>query len=178
MNKHLKVGIATGLTFGLAMATYGYFSTGTLTSVLINALGGVLFGATMAFFNSRGERRLKARGIEATDLNPVQLRKLLYPGTPQEAMEAARLALSSLRKVKKVTEAATPPQLKAKTGITFESFGEVISVELTPTTEGTIVDVSSKPRISSTQMDMGKGVENVETVVNFLIGRGATRRAA
>jgi len=178
MNKNLRIGIQTGVSFGLAMGLLGYFRTGKLAPAIINAIGGVFFGAVMAWLSSRGERRLKAKGIDVPDLNPVQVRTVIYPGDPQKAIEATKDAFQLIRKLKDVKETANPPSLKTKTGFTFESFGENITVEFSPSPAGTEIRVASKPRISTTRMDMGKGVENVETIVRSLMERGATRRVA
>jgi hypothetical protein len=178
VNKNLRVGIQTGVSFGLAMGLLAIFRTGRLAPALINAASGIFFGATMAWFSSRGERRLKAKGIDAADLSPVQSRTVSYPGHLQEAIDATRQALQLVRKIKVVKATSNPPSLDAKTGFTFDSFGENIVAEFSPSPTGTEVRVSSKPRISTTEMDMGKGVENVETIVRFLEERGATRRVA
>ena len=175
MNKSLKIGIQTGASFGLAMGVLGYFRTGRVVPAIINAVSGIIFGATMAWLSSRGERRLKARGIDVPDLNPIQVRRVIYPGGPRDAIEATKQAFQLIRKIKDVTETTHPPSLKTKTGFTFESFGESITAEFSLVSTGTEIRVASKPRISTTQMDMGKGVENVETIVRSLMERGATR---
>lgn len=178
MNKNLRIGIQTGFSFGLAMGVFAYFRTGKVAPTLVNFAGGIFFGAGMAWFSSRGERKLKAKGIDAPDLDPVQFRTVNYPGRLQEAMEVTRQAFELVRKIKPMTEATNPPSLKAKTGFTFESFGEDICAEFSPSQDGTVIRISSKPRLSTTTMDMGKGVENVETIVRSLEERGAARRVA
>jgi hypothetical protein len=178
MNRSLRIGLQTGASFGVAMAVFAYFRTGRIAPALINAAGGIIFGAVMAWFSSRGKRRLRAKGIEAINLEPEQLRRVIYPGPAREACEATKEALKLVRKIESVKEAPTSLSLRAKTGFTFESFGENIVAEFSPTTAGTIIEISSKPRIFGTEMDMGRGVENVETIVKCLVARGASRRVA
>ncbi|WP_008313319.1 DUF1499 domain-containing protein [Leptolyngbya sp. PCC 6406] len=176
MNKHLRIGVQAGVSFGIIMTVFGYFQTGSLATVPIYAATGVFFGAMVTWFSSSGERRLKTKGITATDLSPIQVRTIDYPGTPREAVALTKQALRKLRKLKDVTETSSPLSLQAKTGLTFESFGEKIVVHFSLSSIGTRIQVSSKPRISTTRMDMGRGVENVETIVRHLLKRGATRR--
>ena len=60
----------------------------------------------------------------------------------------------------------------------MDCFGETVVARFALANSGTTIEISSKPRIYGTEMDMGKGVENVEVVVQYLLERGGTRRVA
>ena len=162
MNKHLRTFMRTGVSFGAAMSVYFYLQRRQLIAAAIGVLTGVPFGAWMAYLQWRGEKRLLARGFEVADMSPIQERQIMYPAGMNAALEAARSALGAVRKMRDITVDAEKGKIVARTGMSWQSFGENICVRVNACPAGCIVDIRSEPRLSSTQGDSGKGVENVE----------------
>ena len=59
-------------------------------------------------------------------------------------------------------------QLDAKTGTTFWSWREAISVRVTGDGPDTTVHISSRPRLSTTVTNNGKAAENVRLFFQYL----------
>jgi hypothetical protein len=93
---------------------------------------------------------------------------------PDKALLAARNALLAVPKIKDV--ATTGRSIKAKTRVTFRTFGENIAITAVPSgTDSAELTIQSKPRFSGTTIDYGKSYENVERIVSDL-ARGQTVR--
>ena len=60
-------------------------------------------------------------------------------------------------------------QITAAAGMTWQSFGERISVDISPAAMGSSVRISSRPKVASNTMDGGKGFENVELFAKALL---------
>jgi hypothetical protein len=152
---------STAVPFGLAMAIprFGHFPI--LYSVAIATVTGALFGGAMVWMQQRAERRLQDQGIDPSDLSPVQERSEEIDGDLESVYSASRRALQALRKVRLVKDNPVTGELDAKTGMTFNSFGESISVRITGDGPQTTVHISSRPRLSTTTVDGGKAAENI-----------------
>ncbi len=91
--------------------------------------------------------------------------------------QAFDLCLSSVRAVRKgkIRGKDRPlGRIDLKAGMTWKTWGEVISFDLRRMDENrTRVEVSSGPALRTTLVDYGKNLENVERIMGFL-----TRRAA
>jgi hypothetical protein len=178
INEHLKKSLLAGLVAGGPLAAYGYFGGAKPISLLIGGGIACATGMFVGWFAFRAELKRRARGFQTDNHGPEQTRIVHYAGSCAEAVDDARRALAAVRKVKNVAETSSPITITARTGTTFESFGEKIVLKFTPTGTGTNIEISSKPRIWTTLEDWGKGIENVETVVQYLVTRGARRRVA
>ncbi len=56
----------------------------------------------------------------------------------------------------------------ARIGMTWKSFGERVTVRVSPDGAGSKINIASVPLLPTTMVDGGKGVENVETVLKEL----------
>ena len=172
MNRHLRVALQMGVPFGLFMGMYQYSQHHNMAAFLIGLSGGVFFGSAMAWYQARAERRLQRLGLSAADMKPVQARSIAVPLDVDAALQKAAQALSSVRKLKSRSVDVTSGKITAKTGMTWQSLGERLTVEVVPSESGSLVHISSQPRVATTTMDGGKGRENVE-----LFERSLTREA-
>ncbi len=86
--------------------------------------------------------------------------------------QAFDLCISSVNAVKKGKirmEDRPQGRIEARAGLTWTSWGEVISFDLRRIDEDrTRVEVSSKPVLRTTLVDLGKNLENVEKIAGSL----------
>jgi hypothetical protein len=159
---HGRVFIRTGVSFGTAMGVMQLIQGRVLFALLVAPTAGVLFGGSMAFMSHRAERRLVKLGFKTDSMDPIQRRAWHTDQPVDAAFSACNVALGEIRKLLDVQPNSSAQRIEAKTGVTWQSFGELIVVELEEDAGGTIVRVQSEPRWKSTVADSGKGVENVE----------------
>ena len=81
-------------------------------------------------------------------------------------------SLGSLEKCKIQNEDRSTGQLVARTGMTWRTWGDVISFEIRRSNgDGIHIDVSSRPAVGTTLVDFGQNLENVEKIAGFLNAR-------
>jgi hypothetical protein len=140
-----------------------------LLAVGAGTASGAIGGISIAWLNGRGARRLARQGIVATNLAPIQERQIDVALSQTAAIDASVRALLRIPKLRIVSEDEATGQINARVGATFESFGEIVTVVLIPVGVGTTrVTIRSEPRVSTTSVDYGKAVQNVETFVRLL----------
>jgi hypothetical protein len=154
--------VRAGTPFGIAMGVGYYVRHRQPIAIVGGLIAGLLFGIAMAFHQRRGERRLQKLGLDAEDMKPAQERTISLPVDANAAMEKAKRALLAIRKIQSDSIRANGSQITATAGVTWQSFGERISVDIVPTAAGSSVRINSRPKLATTTMDSGKGRENVE----------------
>jgi hypothetical protein len=160
--------LATAVPFAVAMVVFRIGHMPIAYAVSVGVVLGSLFGGASVWMQKRAEHRLEAQGIDPGDLAPVQERSEEIPGDLASVYQASRNALLKLRKLRLVKDDPVTGQLDAKTGSTFWSWGETISVRVTGDGPDTTVHISSRPRLSTTVTDSGKAVENVGLFFRYL----------
>lgn len=176
MSYFFRVFLITGLAYGLLVGGADAL-LGVPLPLYRYVVGGVIFGLLMGawftWYVGRHRRRLEARGIDAKDLRPRQTREFTMAMPPAQALDACRRAVESLPKVRVRQVDAEAGTLVARTGMTMRSFGERVTIQISPAGEGSLVRLSSEPRVMFTLIDYGKGVENVESIrLSLVSGTG------
>lgn len=136
---------------------------------MTSVISGLLFGGFVLWNSDRHMRRLTAEGVDPGNMEPIQSSSIEVKGDLASVYEACRRSLMKLKKLRITSENPTTGQLSAKVGCTWRSFGETISVSITGDGPDATVHIESKPRLSTTQADWGKGVENVALFKRYLV---------
>jgi hypothetical protein len=165
---HRRVFWRAAVAFGTAMAVPGLIKGQYALAAASAIVGGAIAGGLLAWLNSRGEARLNREGIVATNMDPVQVREVDIDCPVAPAFDASVRALQRIPKLKVVREDPLTHEIDAKVGATFWSFGERVTVRLAGRGDTTRVSVRSQPRLSTTTVDYGKAVQNVELFARFL----------
>jgi hypothetical protein len=168
VGKQSRTALRAGVPFGIAMGAIYYAQHRQVVALLGGTIAGLLFGITMAYLQNRGEKRLQRSGLPVEDMTPVQERTISLGFDQELALQKAKEALLAIRKVRPGSIKMRADQISASTGITWQSFGERISVNVQATEAGALVHITSRPRLASTVMDSGKGCENVELFAGAL----------
>lgn len=168
MKKFALAVVRAGAPFGIVMGVSYYVQHRQPIAIVGGLLAGLLFGIAMALYQRRGERRLQKLGLNAEDMKPAQERTISLTVDANAAMERAKSTLMVIRKIQSDTIKANGSQITATAGITWQSFGERIFVEILPTAAGSSVRIISRPKVATTTMDRGKGLENVELFAKAL----------
>jgi hypothetical protein len=168
VNKFTQTAIRTGVPFGVAMGVFYYVQHRQPLAIVGGLVAGLLFGIAMAVYQRRGEKRFQKLGLNAGDMSPVQERTISLPVDAGTAVENAKITLLSIRKIRSNSIRTDGSQVTASTGVTWQSFGENITLDIVPTATGSSVRITSRPIVATTTTDRGKGQENVELFVKAL----------
>lgn len=169
MNTYLKIGISTGLPFGAIMASVYYFSArGDISvAVALGGIAGIFFGFFMAgAFGAIGY--LSGEKVAYGKTNWSQVMELGIEW--EKAQHLCRQSLETLKKSYKIDpRTSSSTQIVAITGMTWRSFGEIISLKISRLPNSLIrLDISSKPKFSATTVDWGVNRRNIEAIARFM----------
>ena len=167
-----KISLPLGLvTFGLLTFLYT-LDRGLPHSARMAASTSVAVGASFGFFMTVSLGIANALGCRRVGAGPFQgprAHRVLDVGLGLVAAAAA--AVRAIEAVGGKIEVMDPESglLRARTGLSWKSFGENLRVNLREVRLGaTTIDISSRPRWKSTVVDYGKGFQNVERISRFL----------
>jgi hypothetical protein len=169
---YLKLFLATGIPFGTLAGLFYTVLYGLPFGSVAGLLAGVFFGGLMSLIlgslHIRSVGRVQSeRAGGALGVHHVRSIELALPY--DEAFDLCIESLRSIRKCRIQEEDRLRGKIVARTGITWKTWGDVITFELRRI-EGnrTLVTVSSRPVVRTTLVDYGKNLENVERICSFL----------
>lgn len=167
MSKYLEIWVKSGCCYGVAMSVFYMAQQRNIASgALSGLLAGVLFGGATAALTVVSDKWLRKKGIEqhSASVNQTKSLKIFLPSSAVEPF--VKTALLSLPKV--TFKGFEDNTFHAKTGSTWKSFGEDISISLYSEDSHTVVHVSSQPKIKTTIADYGKNFENVHAICSHI----------
>lgn len=180
MKRFLKLFLATGIPFGLFWGIWMYHAVWSKKGiplnvcVLVSILAGLLFGLFMAIFFRLSENyALKKMGKNLSAISVKQIKEFTLTISQSDALKKAKEKLPLLKaKVKSFDE--ENGIIIAKTGMSWKSFGEILSITVKKDDENqTRIRIESRPTLSTTMVDYGKNLENVEKLYNLMtVGKG------
>jgi hypothetical protein len=140
-----------------------------VSTVIVGLLYGSFFGIVMMLISVWNEKRLNSLGFTTTNMNPIQQRELYIDQPVPEATELCREALLTIPKLRILSVDIASGFISAKVGMTWFSWGELVSVKLLSHSNGSFAYIRSAPKLRFNIIDSGKGVENVEIFVLALV---------
>ena len=170
MTKYLRFFAFFGVPFSLLLALP--YSPSSRPSFLNVVVEGLLFTAFVAIVDAwmtlGARRRLAAKGIAVSSMNPRQEQYLQISTSPSIALQACVRAVRKMPNVKLVAIDSENGSLKAETYISWRSLGERMVVEVRSDGGGSRIRVTSVPIWPMTFLDGGKGAENVGQLLREL----------
>jgi hypothetical protein len=168
--KYIRIFFLTALFFGVWMGIVYSFQFGNVYIALTSAsIAGIVFGFIMAAFSYFSDQNLKKKGIDTSNTKPRQSRKISVDRTINEVIPICEKAILSLNKAVIKEKNLQNGTLRAKTKMTWKSFGEIIKISTQSLGDNeTLIEIKSSPFIPTTVFDYGRGLENVETIVSYI----------
>ena len=172
MKTYLILFLAMGIPAGIFGGVFGSFQYGIPSGLAAGVAAGLFLGGFMSlilgFVHRQSVKRTSfAESEDAMSVHHVRNVELRLPYD-----KAFDLCIESLRLIKKCkirNEDRSQGKLVAKAGMTWKTYGDVISFGVRKIgNDRTQVEVSSRPAVRTTLVDYGKNLENVEIVVGFL----------
>lgn len=180
MPKYLKIFLFAGIPFGLIMGLFFgvlFYSDvknetsflGVILLIIFSGLiMGILFGISMSvsfwileYFMGKEIREKypdKKQGVVQTE---VIILDYSLEEKYKKSLEALKLIKASITNQDK-----NLGKIKAKTGFSLKSYGEIIEVNINPKNKE--ISISSKPYLPTTFLDYGKNLENVQKIREYL----------
>lgn len=173
MYRNLKIFLAGGIPFGIFTAILFSYRYGIKIGLSGGIISGLIFGFLMfiilGFLHSRAVEKI-AGNISEESMGTYQVQKteLQLPYDKTFALCIESLNLISRCRVQE--EDRSHGKIVARSSVNWKTWGDTISFEITGISdEKTAVKVSSRPTARSTIVDYGKNLENVKTIISFLI---------
>lgn len=168
--KYIRIFFLSALFFGVWMGiVYSFQFSNVYIALTSAAIAGIVFGIIMAAFSYFSDQKLQKKGIDTSNTSPRQSRKMSVNRTINEVMPICEQAILSLNKAVIKEKDLTTGTIKAKTKMTWKSFGEIVKISAKSLGDGeTLIEIKSSPFIPTNVIDYGKGLENVETIVSYI----------
>lgn len=167
--KLIRIFLQTSIGFGLLMMIFDFVVYGDI-NIVSNLISGIGFGIFMTgilgYWNKKSVKR-KSSADSTNDYDVKQTKEINLPVPYDKAFELCIESVNQLKKPKIKEKNYSGGVITAKTGITWDTFGDTVSFKLTETKDYTHIVVSSKP-VFFQVVDYGKNLENVNNIVSFL----------
>ncbi|NJM52054.1 MAG: hypothetical protein HC846_00880 [Blastocatellia bacterium] len=162
ISRYIKFPLSFGLLMVLAcLLSVSHFSFNEILGWFV--LGAVC-GIGMQFYSDYRTRKIKPDAEEKDFVLP-QKRETFLLCSYDEAFDLCLESVSHLRKGKVKTAAKEKGFIKAKTGMNWNSWGNIIEFKLKQLTENlTEIEIFAKPIPGTTLIDNGTGLEAIETI--------------
>lgn len=174
MNRAVKIGILSGAGLGFLEGIYHAVDHGIEGFFLGFTIGGILFGGTFGLmiyiFRKLADKNNSPANKGGSGVH--QVREISLPLPENQVYDICTEAVKKLNVNKVNTELRERGILTAETGFTMKSAGERIEFILTKKEDGVLVNISSKPTLSTVLHDWGKSKENVEIITSTLLAEG------
>ncbi|HDH05347.1 MAG TPA: hypothetical protein ENH01_06495 [Nitrospirae bacterium] len=168
----LKIFCVAGIVVGLTTGLFCSFRYGMQAGVICGLVSGLVSGLVMfliiGLLHIHAVKKIAPElSEESYGIHHVRDIKLQYPYD-----RAFNLCIESLGRIKNCKirmQDRTAGQIIAKTSINWKTWGDTISLEIKRIDDTqTHVKTSSRPSMSTTIVDYGKNLENVEKILSFL----------
>jgi hypothetical protein len=172
MNIYSKLFLHGGIPFGLLMGIFSSLQNGFHSGLMTGALSGISFGVflslTLGFLHRRSVEKMPfGNSEEAMGVGHGRNVELRLPY--HEVFDLCIDSLNLIKRSKIREENRSQGKIVARGGITWKTWGDVISFSIRNTgNDGIQVEVSSRPALRWTLVDYGKNLENVERILSFL----------
>ncbi|AWB43642.1 hypothetical protein DCC85_04990 [Paenibacillus sp. CAA11] len=167
MKQKIIIFLITSITYGMLMAMLKGETGDRFPTYLL--IYGIPFGLIMTlgtgWIQHRNLKKTGNRGQEVKVKNVIQMR---VEGSREEIFE---LCLRSLGEIKRTKVKSTSPDegiIQASAGISWLTWGDVIEFQIKSAgEEHYFVQVLSRPAVSTTLIDYGKNLDNVQRILRY-----------
>ena len=165
--------LAIGISIGMIMGIIFSFQHGIRFGLVFIAIGAVfgLFGGFVslifAFLHSWTVKRMPSGNTEES-IGVHHVRNIELNLPYDMAFNLCLESLSLIKNCKVQNEDRAQGKILGKAGMTWKTFGDIISFEVSKNANNGIkVEVSSRPAVRTTLIDYGKNLENVDKIIGF-----------
>lgn len=169
MGRFFKIAAVTGVIFAVSQTLYFMRGYGFLDALVHGAIGGLFFGLFMASMLLLMTKL--AKNTQSGNPSTFHKRTISLSGDVQEILDMCIEAISSLgRKYSIKACDKENGYLKVRLGAGWKTWGDIVEFKLESAGSDRTYNVnfSSRPQVSTTVIDHGTNLENVELIGAFL----------
>ncbi len=171
-NLFFKILLLSGIPFGLLISVFSLHRE-EITDIILNAiLSGLIFGTLTSYILISLHRSLSKKVITDMPIDDYgihQTRSIKLNLSCEQAYDLSLQALKAIKKCRIKSQSPDAGEIRARTGLTWKTWGDDIIIKLTKVKKTTLIDISSRPSAKSTLVDFGKNLDNVERIRKFLL---------
>lgn len=169
MKLYGKLALFAGVPFGVLAGAFAWFAYGLRAGLVTAVVGGFSFGLLMsAVLGSLHAAALRRVGGQPGDGPAVT--RAMDVATPFDAVFLKCVHALQAEQARIQLQDIASGRIEASTPMSWRSWGENICVELSRVrADCTRVKLTSTPRLKTTLVDYGKGVQNVERISRLLV---------
>ena len=171
MKQYLKLFLAMAIPYAIFMSIFLSLFTGIFKAIVLGSISGILYGGIVTsflyFLNNWQLKKIESKTHEK--VRGVRHSKEIEVSLPYD--KAFDLCIESLKLIKRCNvekEDRSKGEIVAKTGVSWKSWGELITFKIEKNGEKVKIKVKSEPVLKTTLIDYGKNFENVEKITSFL----------
>lgn len=164
-----KLFFGTAIPFGVAVAMFRIGQLSLPYLLALGAISGALLGGAITWWANRSSHRLTVERIGPGGRQPTQERSVEVRGDVNTVHDACRRSLLKLPKLTLVKDSQVTGELDARTGASWNGFGESISVRITGDGPNATVHISTEPRLGIPAADHGHEAESVALFLRYLL---------
>jgi len=171
MNRFFKIFLISAMLTWPFTALYFYAEWGLYRGTALGFVCALIAGLTVAHIVDDFLFLRRKKETHRKRISPHQTESAILELSEQHAFDQCISAIKSIgAKIKHRDEKSG--KICAVTGITWKSFGEVITVDVVcQKDQKVLVKVNSKPVVPLTLSDHGKGQENVKCIISLIQSR-------
>ena len=176
MQRSIKISIATGIPFGILAGIVFTLFHGLTVGITGGLLTGLIAGAVLFFIigplHEMSVKKIAGDGSDGST-GVHHARELEIPGSFDESFDLCTRSLDLISKCRVKEKDHSGGRIIAETGLNWRTWGDTISFEISAAGEkSSRIRVSSRPAASTTIVDFGKNLQNVNRILSFLEGHG------
>jgi hypothetical protein len=168
MKNSIRIFILTSVPYGFFMGLY--FGTDLSSILSYGLITGLIFGAMMTIILTFYRRKsLKKKGLSSDEA------KELVNTTSIEISDSKELiidhCINSIQRIKRgkiITKDDNKGFIKAKAGITWDTWGDTITFDIEELQSNTYrINILSRPFLKTTVIDYGKNLDNINRIMEY-----------
>lgn len=176
MKLYLKIFLISGATFGLVAAILVGFTTDLKRGIALGVGAGPLFGLWMALTIGTTHKVLTRKYANSEEVTPNQSTTIELDSSLDQSFEQCTEALAQFGAMIQSSD-KMKLEIKAATGMSWKSYGEILTIRLIPGHQNVRIEISSSPKLKTTLVDYGKGRKNVDTIARLITTRNSQPEA-
>lgn len=158
---------STSIPYGIIMGLF--YSDDVYSNLNNGVISGIIFGLLMTTILSVIQRiKLKKLGQKKGNVKIINTAEIVIEGSKQDILVICENSLSNIIKCKIEEINIREGILKAKAGMTWYTWGDLILFKLDHIHENKYkVLITSRPIVKTTVIDYGKNQDNINRIIKF-----------